>query len=380
MKNQIISPSKKASAAGKRVENREAQLTRELRERTKELNCVYAISKICENPDASIEDVLQRIVELLPASWQYADLAGARLTLQGSGFRTANFTRTRYLQSSRIFVCGGAAGVLEVCYLRNPVCGNSSPFLKAEQKLLDMVAERLGRIVELKDAERELKAAHERLRCLLRSVEKARETERKRIAHELHDELGHALMALKIDLGLLRDGCPGMTVVSEKTRSMSESIDATIRNLQRIAWELKPVLLEEFGLPAAISTLGDEFEKRSGIRCLVRVCAGFGGFDKELSLALYRITQELLTNVAKHAMASKVTINLKKTKDGLVLSVKDNGKGIKQEALLGKKTLGLLGIRERVHSCGGILRIHGQPDHGTSMTITIPFSGLGERK
>lgn len=367
-------------AGGKRVESNSAQLIRELRERTKELRCVYAISKICENPDVSLEDVLQRIVELLPASWQYADLACARIALQGDDFRTRNFARTRYRQSARIFVCGRLSGVLEICYLCSPRCGKHALFLKAEQKLLDMVAERPGRIVELKNAERELKSAHERLRCLLRSVENARENERKRIAHELHDELGHALMALKIDLGLLRDECPGMTVILEKTRTMSASIDTTIRNLQRIAWELRPVLLEEFGLSAAISTLGEEFEERSGIRCLVRVRAESGEFNQDLSLVLYRIIQELLTNVARHAMATKVTISLEKNKGRSVLSVKDNGKGLDQETLLGKKTLGLLGIRERVHSCGGTLQIQGQPNRGTSAIITIPFSITGERK
>ena len=359
--------------AGYHSGQQHSQLIHNLKERIKELRCVYAISKICENPGISIENILQQIVDLLPASWQYPDIASARLTLRGERYRTPNFVKTRYQQHARIFISGRQAGLLEICYLRHPRHGKSTLFLMAEQELLHMIAEQIGRIVELKDAEKELKSAHEQLRSLLRGVENAREHEKKRIAHELHDELGHALMALKIDLGVLRDECPGIPAVLGKTQAMSAAIDTTIHNLQRIAWGLKPVLLEEFGLSAAVATLGKEFKERSGISCVVRGHADLGELNQELSLILYRTIQELLTNVARHAKATRVTINLKKIKDKLVLSVKDNGKGIDRNALLGKKTLGLLGIRERVHSRDGTLQILDLPDHGTNVVITIPF-------
>lgn len=339
------------------------------------MRCVYAISKICENPDLALEDILRQIVDLLPASWQYPDNASARITLRGERYRTPDFITTRYRQHARIFISGRQAGLLEICYLRRPQTGKSTLFLKAERELLHMVAEQIGRIAELKDAEKELKSAHEQLRSLLRSVETARETERKRIAHELHDELGHALMALKIDLGALRDACPGMPELLAKTHAMSAAIDTTIHNLQRIAWELKPVLLEEFGLSAAVATLGKEFKERSGISCAVHGYADVEKLDPELSLILYRTVQELLTNVARHARATRVTISLKTSREKLSLSVRDNGKGIDRNALLGKKTLGLLGIRERVNSCGGTLRLLDLPGHGTNVVVAIPLPG-----
>ena len=337
------------------------------------MRCVYAISKICEAPHLALEDILRQIVDLLPASWQYPESASARLTLRGDRYRTPDFIKTRYRQHARIYISGRQAGLLEICYSRRPQTRKKPLFLKAERELLHMVAEQIGRIAELKDAEKELKSAHEQLRSLLRGVEKAREAERKRIAHELHDELGHALMALKIDLGLLRDECPGTPGILAKTQAMSAAIDATIHNLQRIAWELKPVLLEEFGLSAAVATLGKEFKERSGISCVVHDHEKVEKLDPELSLILYRTVQELLTNVARHAKATRVSVSLKIIKEKLSLSVKDNGKGIDRNALLGKKSLGLLGIRERVHSCGGTLQILDLPDHGTNVVIVIPL-------
>jgi signal transduction histidine kinase len=353
-----------------------SRLLRELQERNKELRCVYGISKICDIPGAPLDAVVQRIVDLLPASWQHPRLACARIFLRGGEFKTRNFTRVRCRQEARITVRGRPAGSLEVGYIRKPARGDRRPFLKAERKLLDAVAERLGKIVELKDAEQELRASHERLRSLLLSVENAREDERRRIAHELHDELGHALMSLKIDLGSLREERPGAGAFLEKTRTMSAFIDTTTHNLQRIAWELRPVLLDEFGLPAAISTLAQEFEKRYGIRCRVRMPADSGGLGPSLALALYRIIQELLTNVARHAMASRVMVKLEKRGAGLMLNVQDDGRGISPGELPGKKTLGLAGIRERVHGLGGELRIQGRPKRGTVATISLP-SALG---
>ncbi|MHB0997211.1 MAG: sensor histidine kinase [Elusimicrobiales bacterium] len=362
------------------AKNRNMRLAGELKERTKELRCMYAISEICESSGVPLEDMLQGIVELLPASLQYPELACARLVSHAGVFRTANFLPTRYRQKAPLIVNGRRAGTLEVCYLRKSQRGAGALFLKAELKLLYTIAERLGKIIELKDAERELKAAHEKLHSLLRSVENSREEERKRIAHELHDELGHALMAIKIDLRGLRDSLPDAEAIIAKTRNMDSVIDTTIRNIRRIAWELRPILLDEFGLQAAISALGKDFEGRYGIRCSVRICSRAGQLEKSVALTLYRVVQELLTNVARHAMATKVSLALNSTGPGLALIFRDNGKGIPESAMSGKKTLGLLGIRERVYGCGGTLRIQGRRNRGTCVSISIPLRAAKEAK
>ncbi len=372
--------SDKSRLSSERVEEQSARLAGELRERAKELRCVYAISNICENPGLSLEAVLRGIVELLPAAWQYPESACARLVSHAGIFKTNNFSPTRYRQKISFMVQGKKAGSVEVCYLRKGCRGAGPVFLKAERKLLCTVAERVGKIIELKNAELDLKSAHEKLHSLLQSVENSREEERRRIAHELHDELGHALMAIKIDLRCLRDSCPAAEVVLKKTRDMDSIIDATIHNLRRIAWELRPVLLDEFGLQAAISVLGKDFEARHGIRFIAHINACAGRLNGHSALTLYRITQELLTNAAKHAMATKVSLVLKKSGRGVAFIFRDNGKGISESAMGGKKTLGLLGIRERVHGCGGSLLIEGKRNRGTTISITMPLTQNGERK
>lgn len=355
-----------------------SRLIRDLQERKKELHCVYGISRICDIPGASLEVVVQQIADLLPASWQYPALACARIILRGEPFKTRNFSSPRYRQQAPIIVRRRRSGFVEVGYLRKPHRGPGRPFLDAERKLLNVVAERLGKIVEQKDSEQELKASQEHLRRLLRRVESALEDERKRIAHELHDELGHALMAIRIDLASLRDGQAGETAFLEKTRAMDAFINTTTQNLQRIAWELRPVLLDEFGLPAAVASLAREFEKRYGILCGARISADLGEVDRGMALALYRIIQELLTNVARHAMATRVMIQLNRIGSGLRLKVEDNGRGISEKAWSEKKSLGLVGIRERVHGFGGALQIQGRPRRGTVAMITLPLEFAGE--
>jgi len=362
------------------VKNRVIRLARELKERTKELRCMYAISEVCERRGISLEEMLQGIVELLPASFQYPELACARLVSHAGVFRTAGFLQTRYRQRAPLIVNGRRAGALEVCYLRKSQHGAGALFLNAERKMLYTIAERLGKVIELKNAERELKTAHKKLQSLLRSVENSREEERRRIAHELHDELGHALMAIKIDLRGLRGSLPDDEVISDKTRKMDSVIDTTIRNLRRIAWELRPILLDEFGLQAAISALAKDFEGRYGIRCAVRICARAGQLEKPVALTLYRVVQELLTNVARHAMATKVSLALNSAGAGLALIFRDNGKGIPESAVFGKKTLGLLGIRERLYGCGGTLSIQGRRNRGTCVSISIPLRAAKEAK
>lgn len=344
----------------------------ELRERTKELRCVYGLSKIRDTPGSSLERMLQGIVELLPPAWQYPDLACARLILEGAEYHTRGFVRTRTRQAERVCVHGRRAGFVEVCYRRTPPRGQAGTFLKAERRLLRVIAERLGKMIEHKRAADEMRASHERLRELLRGVERAREDERRRIAHELHDELGHALMALKMDVGCLKDEYMRKEGLMEKAQSMTQFIDVTLRNLKRVASELKPVLLDDFGLPAAVSSLAKDFESRHGVRCRVKVWGLGRELDAELSIVLYRIIQELLTNIARHSQASNASIELGPVGARLVLNVKDDGRGIRQEELFAGKTLGLLGIRERIHGWKGTLQIQGAPGRGTAVRIKIP--------
>ena len=225
-----------------------------------------------------------------------------------------------------------------------------------------------------KEVEDELRRSHRQLRSLARHLQSVREEERKSVAREIHDELGQALTALKIDVSWLSKKLPkGEMSLDEKVRGMKELIDDTIQKVKRISTSLRPGLLDDLGLSAAMEWQGKEFERRTGIRCRVEMEPEEVILENELSTAVFRIFQELLMNVARHSGATRVEVNLEKGVDRLELRVVDNGKGITEKQISAPKSLGLLGIRERVHPWGGEVRIEGIPRKGTAATVLIPF-------
>ncbi len=154
---------------------------------------------------------------------------------------------------------------------------------------------------------------------------------------------------------------------------MGQLIDATIRSVQRISTELRPGILDHLGLVAAIEWQAKEFQTRTGIQC--RVSAGLAEYepDQDISTALFRILQETLTNVIRHANATAVNISLTPDQDHLILAVVDNGRGITEQEITGSNAIGLLGMRERALLLGGEVTISGCPKGGTAVTVTIPL-------
>jgi signal transduction histidine kinase len=222
----------------------------------------------------------------------------------------------------------------------------------------------------------ELTRMNDQLRNLSAHLRKAREDERTRISHEVHDELGQSLTALKIDLTFLRKMLPrDQKSVIEKAASMADLVEATIQSVKRISTDLRPGMLDHLGITAAIEWQAEEFAKRTGIPCRVASEPEEISLDKDRTTTVFRIFQETLTNVARHAEATKVTVLLRTQPDGLVLEVKDNGKGITESQVSDPKSLGLIGIRERVNDWGGSLTISGSRSQGTTMTVRIPLEG-----
>ena len=231
-------------------------------------------------------------------------------------------------------------------------------------------------ITDHKRAEEELRSSHEQLRSLSAHLQSTREQERTNIAREIHDELGQQLTALKMDLSWLVKRLPkGEKPLLEKTKSMSELIDITIRTVQRISAELRPGLLDDLGLTAAMDWQSEEFQNRTGIKCELALDPVDIVLDKDCSTAIFRIFQETLTNVARHANATEVKATLKEGADKLVLDVRDNGKGITEKQISYPKSFGLIGMRERVRPWGGNVKIRGTPGRGTTVTVTIPLNG-----
>jgi PAS domain S-box-containing protein len=251
------------------------------------------------------------------------------------------------------------------------------PYQTATGEIRGVIASR--DITERKRAEEELKSSREQLRALAASLQSAREEERSRIAREIHDNLGQALTGLKMSLSWLDkklsevgDGVPPPLLLNE-IASMSKLIDAAIQMVREISAELRPGVLDDLGLVAAVEWQAQEFQTRMGIRCRFTSTLENITLDKEQSTAIFRILQETLTNVARHANATRVNITLRKKAGNLILEVRDNGRGITESEISNPRSLGLLGMRERALLLGGNVEISGTPGKGTAVTVQIPY-------
>lgn len=227
-------------------------------------------------------------------------------------------------------------------------------------------------ITTIKETEAALRSSREQLSELSFHLEAAREQERERIARDIHDELGSFLVRLKIEATLLAAKLPAEPpALREKARSIESLLDQAMDAAGRVARELRPGILKEFGLPAAIESLAEDFSQHFGITCRVH-CDDDLDPDPDTSLALFRIVQETLTNVAKHAHASLVVVRLKREKGSIVLELRDNGRGISDTDMAKPKSFGLRGIRERVHSLTGEFTIASGEHGGTHIRLRVP--------
>jgi signal transduction histidine kinase len=222
-------------------------------------------------------------------------------------------------------------------------------------------------------AESQLRESHEQLRALSVYLQHVREEERTRMARELHDELGQALTGLKLQLNWLMRHLPrNLKPLHEKTRSMAEDIDEIIHAIRRIATELRPGLLDTVGLLAAIEWQANQFQNQTGTQCQVTAAVKDKLWDQDLNTAFFRIFQETLTNIIRHAKATQVSVRLAEAAGHLVLEVRDNGRGISESEIHNTKSIGLLGMRERAALLGGEVRVRGEPGQGTIVSVRIP--------
>jgi PAS domain S-box-containing protein len=230
---------------------------------------------------------------------------------------------------------------------------------------------------EGKRAEERITKSRERLRNLSRSLQSLLEEERMRISREIHDELGQALTGVKLDLAMLRRRLVsiGLPELSAGVHENERAIQRVIRTVRKIATDLRPGILDELGVAAAIEWMAKDFQKRTGVGCKVTIKGVARISDNVLTTAIFRIVQESLTNVMRHAAASQAHVTLEKKDDTLFLEVGDNGVGIEDGRIMDSKSLGLIGIRERVLLLGGDAAISGKRGEGTRVRVTIPLEG-----
>lgn len=244
---------------------------------------------------------------------------------------------------------------------------------QAFQQLHQVICQLEHEVQERKRAELELQKSQELLRQLSAYQERVKEDERKRIAREIHDELGQNLMALRIDIAMIEartgDAHPRL---NQKARQVLKHIDTAIKSVRSIINNLRPSVLD-LGLQAALEWQVAQYEKRSGISCDLLLESPHFPLDDEQATALFRVVQESLTNVARHAQATLVTITLRAEPKTVVMKIADNGVGLYPGCRRKPGSFGLLGIGERVSSLGGEFRVDSVPGEGTVLTVSVPL-------
>jgi len=286
-------------------------------------------------------------------------MATARKTIDGGGKMWAVEYRYRRKDGSYAWVEGHG-------YVIRDETGQA---LRAIGCATDITARKL--------AEERLDRSHRQLRALSARLESLREEERRRIAREIHDELGQMLTGLKMDLRwaekhLARENSKTLNPVLDKIVEAGELASATIGSVQRIARELRPDVLDDLGLAAALKHEAARWQNRTGIACQLSAPEPPLSPSPDVATTVFRIFQEALTNVARHAEATEVQVALREEDAQIVLRVADNGKGIRPADLEGTKSLGLLGMKERAQAFGGEVTFQNQAPRGTIVTLRLP--------
>jgi len=242
-----------------------------------------------------------------------------------------------------------------------------------EKKIVGVVSSARD-ITPQKIAEKRIHESHTRLRNLAERLQMIREEERAAVSREIHDDLGQVLTALKMDISSLQSKSNlEKDELNARTEKMIELVNSSIQTVKRISTELRPGILDDLGLFPAIEWQVEEFQNRTGINCQLDIEGEMQLIEDETSIAVFRIFQETLTNITRHANATQTIIKLFCSDKYLTLEVRDNGKGISAEQLYGPRSLGILGMRERVHILRGEFEISGEASRGTKVHVKIPL-------
>lgn len=237
-------------------------------------------------------------------------------------------------------------------------------------------------VSERKRMEQEVRYSQEQLRAFAGYLQSVREEERARIARELHDDLGQTLTGLRLDLswlkGRLARGKSAARALVERTKAMIALVDEAVETVRRTATELRPGILDDLGLAAAVEWQAADFQRRTNIPCEVESSPRLPDPDRNVSTAVFRVVQEALTNAARHARATRVRIALRWSDGLLLVEVRDDGRGITEAQRSGPRSLGLLGMRERARLLGGEVTITGTPGRGTTVSACLPVLPAGE--
>ncbi len=372
---------------------RHSRVVYDLRERVKELTAIIRTSRLLQDSTRPIADVINEIALMLPQGWQYPEVTAVRIVLGDESYSSLNFTPTAWRQRAAIVTSGGECGWIEVFYLEPRPQESEGPFMIEERDLLNVVAEMLGSYVERRRTDEALKRAHDdlearvedrtrrireyqdQLRTLTMQLSSIEERERRRIAVELHDQIGQSLAVIKIRLGALamQTETPEIALELNAIRELTED---AIRFTRSLMTELSPPALYELSCAAAIEWLADQVREKYGLAIGLSDDGRSKNLGDDTRAAVFKSVRELLMNVVKHAHARDVQISMNRDGMWMRVEVRDDGVGFDPEnraALAGNGGFGLLSIRERMGHVGGSFRIDSTPGQGTRAVLIAPL-------
>lgn len=399
---------------------RRPRVFRKLRERVKELTVLHKASRLFQKAPQKLRQTLRRLVNILPAGWQYPEIASAQIRYGNSVFSTDNFKETPWKQIVEFSTRNGKQGSIQIAYLEERPPEKEGPFLSEERALLNSLAHMLQshieqRIYQLllrknnaslekKVAERtrqltrlnqeltreaarsergelRLKAFRDKLRKLLARTTKQEEQQRRTIAANLHDTIGQALAAMKMKL-LSLHGEAIFYGLEQEIDDIRTLLEKTIKSTRSLTSEISSPIIYELELSSSIPWLIEKFSDKHHIQVSFNTAGDLTKISEQIRLTVFRGCRELLNNVARHAKASKISVTLLRDREKLFLKVEDNGLGFSvnewKRKVLREDSFGLFNVREQILELGGTLDIESVPGSGTSVIATLSLQEKGK--
>ena len=381
---QLRASEQQLKATNQQLQASEEELRRlnlALHKHLRELDCLYSLSRLDER-HVSLEQVLKKLVNMIPSAWEYPDIAAARITFEDRQLQTSNFLETPWMQSADIKIHDRKIGAINVCYLEEKPDVDEGPFFMEERNLLDALAEHIGDIIDHRRDKEKLLDYQAQLKSLASELSLTEERERRRIATELHDRISQFLVISKVRLEALRESAVSEDF-AKSLREICNSLDQVIQNTRSLTFDLSSPILYELGFEAAVAEWFDEqFKAKHDISTEFEDDGLPKPLNDDIRVLLFRDVRELLINVIKHANAHKVKVSIHKAGENIKVIVEDNGAGfdISEITSIATKTggFGLFSIRERLKQLGGHLEIISKPGRGTKVTLTAPLKQEGD--
>jgi signal transduction histidine kinase len=353
-------------------------LVHDLGERVKELTALHGTARIL-GTQGTVEDWLREFVDLLPPAWQYPDVTAARVRVGGLECATSNFTETNWTQRVEFSTADGP-GLIEVVYLEERPRETEGPFLAEERNLIESLAGMLREAIDRQNAElalhqeqAALRASYSRIEDLAGRLITAQEAERSRIARELHDDTSQQLAALSMGLSSLRSKLPeGAPDIRDELTRLQHRATALAESLRQLSHRLHPSLLQHCGLAEALKSECAEFSRLHNVETIFSA-DDIPAVGDDVALCLYRVVQEALRNIARHAGAQRVRISMTRTASSLQLTIANDGRGFELDEAHRQKGLGLISVEERVHLVHGTVIVDSRLREGTAIRAQVPL-------